>query len=50
MPDNFVNRIHIPLLPFLITSVLAWVLCMLIVNTITLNEARRNPIESLKYE
>jgi putative ABC transport system permease protein len=48
--DNFVYRIHIPLLPFLITTILAWALCLLIVNTITLNEARRNPIEALKYE
>jgi putative ABC transport system permease protein len=48
--DNFVYRIHIPLLPFILTGIMAWALCMLIVNTIALNEARRNPIESLKYE
>jgi putative ABC transport system permease protein len=48
--NNFVYRIDIPLLPFIFTGILAWALCMFIVNTIALNEARRNPIESLKYE
>ncbi|TVQ09468.1 MAG: ABC transporter permease [Bacteroidetes bacterium] len=48
--DNFVYRIQVPFLPFLLVGVLAWVLCMIIVNTIALSEARRNPIETLKYE
>lgn len=48
--DNFVYRIDIPLLPFLLFSLLAWGLCMFIVNTIALHEASRNPVESLKYE
>ncbi len=48
--DSFVYRTQIHFLPFLIVGVLAWALCMIIVNTIAINEARRNPIETLKYE
>lgn len=48
--DNFVYRTQINFLPFVVVGVLAWVLCMIIVNTIALREARRNPVETLKYE
>jgi putative ABC transport system permease protein len=48
--DNFVYRTPIHYLPFLLVGLLAWMLCMVIVNTIALSEARRNPVETLKYE
>ncbi len=48
--DNFVYRIQIHILPFLLVGILTWVLCMIIVNSIAISEARRNPIETLKYE
>ncbi len=48
--DNFVYRTQIHYLPFLFVGFMAWALCMIIVNTIAISEARRNPIETLKYE
>lgn len=48
--DNFVYRTPIHFFPFLLVGLMAWLLCMVIVNTIALNEARRNPVETLKYE
>lgn len=48
--DSFVYRTHISFSPFLWVGLLAWLLCMLIVNTIALGEAHRNPIEAIKYE
>jgi putative ABC transport system permease protein len=48
--DNFVYRTQIHYFPFLLIAWLAWLLCMVIVNTIAFYEARRNPVETLKYE
>ncbi|MFW5707420.1 MAG: ABC transporter permease [Bacteroidota bacterium] len=48
--ENFVYSIRISFLPFVVTAMVAWALCMLIVNTIVFNEARHNPVKALKHE
>lgn len=48
--DNFVYRIELSLWFFLLAIIFSWILAMLTVNALAWKQARKNPVESLKYE
>lgn len=47
---NFVNRIDLSPWYFLASALGGWLLAMLTINLLALNQARQNPIDALKYE
>lgn len=48
--DNFVYRIDISPWFFVIAGLAGWIIALLTVNSLGINQAKENPIESLKYE
>ncbi|WP_171040288.1 hypothetical protein [Pseudoalteromonas sp. S2755] len=47
---NFVYRIDLSIVPFLIAASLAFAIAWLTVGSLTLVAARARPVKSLKYE
>jgi len=48
--DNFAYRIHLSHWFFIAAGVVCWLLAIITVNVLAYSQARRNPVESLKYE
>lgn len=48
--DNFVYRINLSHWFFIAAGLACWLLAMITINILAYNQARKNPVEALKYE